>query len=248
MTTGNHLGDAFPRLERGLFRWFPELLTLPETPRAQLVDSARLLALPTGAALPEEAMGCVLDGRLGILKPLPEGRGHIVGLPGPGAVLGWMTDAEGAGYRIAALEPSEVALLDPGLFQGLLQDLPDLEQRLIGQVLDEAEAARDWLRLLALPKVAARLAGFLLLLRRRQIPANSAPDRGEALEIPFRRAELAQYLGTRKETLSRAFHQLEAAAAIRLLGPGTVRIEQPAHLQELSGLEAEEPDSPARRR
>lgn len=247
MTTGNHLGDAFPRLERGLFRWLPELLTLPEAPRARLIDSARLLALPAGAALPDDAMGCVLGGRLGILKPLPAGRGHIVGLPGPGAVLGWMTDAEGAGYRIAALEPSEVALLDPGLFQGLLQDLPDLEQRLIGQVLDEAEAARDWLRLLALPRVAARLAGFLLMLRR-QVPANSAPGMGDALEIPFRRAELAQYLGTRKETLSRAFHQLEEAAAIRLLGPAAVRIDRPAHLQELSGLEAEEPDSPARRR
>lgn len=238
MISGNHPNDAFPRLERALFRWFPELLDLAEAPRARLIDSAQLLALPAGAALPDATLGCVLGGRLGILKPLPDGRGHIVGLPGPGAVLGWAADEEraGEGYRIAALEPSEVALLDPGLFLGLLRDLPDLEQRLIGQVMDEAEAARDWLRLLALPKVAARLAGFLLMLRR-QIPASE----GEALAIPFRRAELAQYLGTRKETLSRAFHQLEEAAAIRLLGPAMVRIERPAHLLDLSGLEEPEP-------
>ena len=237
MPKGNHLGGASLRLERGLFRWFPELLDLTEASRARLIDSARLLSLPAGAELPDEAaVGCVLDGRLGILKPLPEGRGHIVGLPGPGSVLGWMTGEEGAGYRIAALEPSEVALLDPALFQGRLQDLPDLEQRLMGQVMDEAEAARDWLRLLALPKVAARLAGFLLMLRR-QIPTGE----GGLLKIPFRRLDLAQYLGTRKETLSRAFHQLEEASAISLLGPAVLRIERPAYLQELSGLDEPDP-------
>ena len=159
MPKGNHLGGASLRLERGLFRWFPELLDLTEASRARLIDSARLLSLPAGAELPDEAaVGCVLDGRLGILKPLPEGRGHIVGLPGPGSVLGWMTGEEGAGYRIAALEPSEVALLDPALFQGRLQDLPDLEQRLMGQVMDEAEAAR-WVKANMKKPVVGFIAG-----------------------------------------------------------------------------------------
>mgnify|MGYP001765268062 CR=1 FL=1 len=249
MTEHDPALNAVPRPGRGLFRCMPECLALPEPQRSRLIDSVRLLRMGAGADLPGGGdVACVLSGRLAILKPLPGGRGHIVGLPGEGSMLGWsatedaaeetigVAGAETREYRIAALEPCEVALLDRGLFRDLLRDLPDLEQRLIGQVLDEAEAARDWLRLLAQPKVVARLAGFLLMLRRELAPP---PD--GLLHIPFRRTDLAQYLGTRKETLSRAFHQLEAERAIQMQGPAAVRIERPADLADLAGLDIEEP-------
>jgi CRP/FNR family transcriptional regulator len=218
----------------------PECLALPGPKRAALIDSSRLLQIAAGEGLPDGGdVACLLSGRLAVLKPMPDGRGHIVGLPGAGAVLGWSAGAGNGtaadGYDITALEPCDLALLDPGLFRDLLQHLPDLEQRLIGQVLDEAEAARDWLRLLAQPKVAARLAGFLMLLGRELASADGV------LRIPFRRADLASYLGTRKETLSRAFHQLEAGGAIRILDPATVQTLQPALLQDIAGLDTEEP-------
>lgn len=227
----------------GVLRHMPECLALPASKRAALIDSSRLLQIAAGEALPDGVdVACLLSGRLAVLKPMPDGRGHIVGLPGAGAVLGWTAGAgNGAatnGYDITALEPCELALLDRGLFCDLLQTLPDLEQRLIAQVLDEAEAARDWLRLLAQPKVTDRLAGFLMMLGRELMPCDGV------LHIPFRRADLASYLGTRKETLSRAFHQLEAEGAIRILDPAAVQILQPALLEDMAGLDAEDPPAP----
>ncbi len=227
----------------GVLRHMPECLALPASKRAALIDSSRLMQIAAGAPLPDGVdVACLLSGRLAVLKPMPDGRGHIVGLPGAGAVLGWTAGAgNGAatnGYDITALEPCELALLDRGLFCDLLQTLPDLEQRLIAQVLDEAEAARDWLRLLAQPKVTDRLAGFLMMLGRELMPCDGV------LHIPFRRADLASYLGTRKETLSRAFHQLEAEGAIRILDPAAVQILQPALLEDMAGLDAEDPPAP----
>ena len=227
----------------GVLRHMPECLALPASKRAALIDSSRLMQIAAGEALPDGVdVACLLSGRLAVLKPMPDGRGHIVGLPGAGAVLGWTAGAgNGAatnGYDITALEPCELALLDRGLFCDLLQALPDLEQRLIAQVLDEAEAARDWLRLIAQPRVTDRLAGFLMMLGRELMPGDGA------LHIPFRRADLASYLGTRKETLSRAFHQLEADGAIRILDPAAVQILQPALLEDMAGLDAEDPPAP----
>ena len=164
MADRDHPLGAMAHPGAGVLRHMPECLALPAPKRAALINSTRLVQIVAGARLPDGVdVACLLSGRLAVLKPMPDGRGHIVGLPGAGAVLGWTAGTGNGpaadGYDITALEPCELALLDRGLFCDLLQALPDLEQRLIAQVLDEAEAARDWLRLLAQPKVTARSGG-----------------------------------------------------------------------------------------
>lgn len=199
----------------------------PEDLRRELTAVLRREAITEGGSLVEDGddpsqIGYVLSGMLGMTKHLPDGRRHIIGLLTPGDMYGRFHDRQFS-YRIEALVDSEVVTCRRDIFERLMSQTPEAERLFLVDMLDELDAAREWLLVLGGPKVVQRVAAFLLVLYRRR------QRRGEAhapldddpinLRLDIRRADLAHYLGARPESLSRAFHELAEAGAIRINDP-----------------------------
>jgi CRP/FNR family transcriptional regulator len=55
------------------------------------------------------------------------------------------------------------------------------------------------------------------------------------VRVPLSRKDLAQYLGARPETLSRAFHELERRGILRIVDPYQFRIIDEKALIDASG-------------
>jgi len=193
--------------------------------------------LVAAGAVPRH-LGYVLTGTLGMKKTLPDGRAHIIGLLLPTDMFGRIFDG-GSGYALEALTDAEVFCLERLPFERILRGEPAIERAFLVNVLDELDAARAWIMLMSGRRVLDRLAAFLLLLAQRGsgLRAAAGPDTVPAttVQLPVRQVELAQHLGARPESLSRALHALQARGVIRSTGPRQLQIIDHALLAELAG-------------
>ena len=171
-------------------------------------------------------VGCVSKGMLRMQKSLKDGRQHIVGLLVDGDIFGQAFD-EPLSFSIEAVTDSDICAVQRAPFEALLERSPELERVVMQNVLNELDRARDWMVILANPKIRARLAGFLLVLCTRFVGIDHLVrcDNGKLrVKIPISRTDLAHLLGTRPESLSRAFHALADEGTITLLRPDLVEL------------------------
>ncbi|TCP40794.1 Crp/Fnr family transcriptional regulator [Rhodovulum marinum] len=221
------------------------LETLPDAHARSLGAIARVRDLARGehvvaeSGRPEE-IGYLLHGALGMQKCLPDGRTHIIGLLVPTDMYGRLFDGPSS-YDIVALTDAQVLSFPRDPFEDILKASPEIERLFLVNVLDELDSAREWVLLMGGHKIVERVASFILILFRRKL--RLAGHRGAAVarkvEIPIRRADLAHYLGTTPESVSRALHELEHEGILRLLDayeieianlPGLVRVSGADHL------------------
>ncbi len=199
--------------------------------------------VPAGTVLVEDGhapdhLGYVLDGMLGMVKQLSDGRRHIIGLLVPTDLYGRLFEGQ-TGYQIEALTETRVMTTDLAAFEAILHQAPAAERLFIVDVLDELDAAREWVLVLGGPKVVQRVASFLLILCRRQLHGQARDEAGAPpqikVRVPIRRSDLAQYLGARPESLSRAIHELSAAGIVRIDTPYDLEVLDLAGLIEIAG-------------
>ena len=179
-----------------------------------------------------EEVGYVLDGTLAMVQTLEDGKKHIVGLLVPTDVFGRLYDGP-SNYRIEALSAAQVLSFPRALFEALLRDNPEAERLFLVHLLDEVDAAREWLMLINGRKAVNRLASFVAILARRS--KFNWIGRLAVVHVPLSRKDLAQYLGARPETLSRALHELERKGILRILDPHRFEIMNEEGLIEASG-------------
>lgn len=217
---------------------------LPAGLRQEFQEIWRPLVVAAGDVLIEEGdeptdVGYVVEGLLGMVKELPDGRRHIIGLLAPSDLYGRALDGP-AGYHVEALTNAKVHVCDGARLEDILGRSPEAERLFLADLLDEIDAAREWLLVLSSPKVVQRVASFLVILSRHK-PNNpeaaaGPKDQGPVnLQIAVRRADLARYLGVRPESLSRAFHDLEDERIIRINDPYDIDLLDLARLVEMAG-------------
>ena len=179
-----------------------------------------------------EGVGYVLEGTLAMVQVLEDGKKHIVGLLVPTDMYGRLFDGP-SNYRIEALTASRILSFPRAVFEQVLRDNPEAERLFLVHLLDEVDAAREWLLLISGRKAVNRLASFLgILLRRSKFKRID----GEAVvHVPLSRIDLARYLGARPETLSRAFHELENKGILGIVDPHHFRIVDEDALIDASG-------------
>lgn len=148
---------------------------------------------------------------------------------------------EGFGYGIRALNDCRVLFCRRVEFDALASQEPALEHLLLHKTLDALDRGREWLQVLAAPKAVTRLASFLLIYCRDATSAGmlGMSHRPNVLQIrlPMRRADLAHYLGTRAESLSRAIHALHDDGVIRINTPNDLDILDLSRLAAVASLE-----------
>jgi CRP/FNR family transcriptional regulator len=242
MKPGDFQGLVPPELLAEGSRLREILELLPGQVCADLVASGSLAQLDAGAVvLPEgarsERIGYVLDGALGMEKTLPDGRMHLIGLLVPTDMYGRLFDGNST-YDLVALSDSRVFTFARDVFESALAGSPEVERRFLVSLLDELDAAREWILLLGGHKVIERVASFLLVMLRRTLRSSTARSAaGRVIRIPIRRADLAHHLGARPESISRALHDLEKRGIVELIDAYTVSIRDLAGLVEISGAD-----------
>lgn len=213
------------------------LASLSADVRSALLSHAALREVPARTVISEAGevsgeIGYVIDGILAMVQVVDHLRRHIVGLLVPTDVYGRLFDGP-VSYRIETLTPTRILAFPRAPFEKVLRLHPEAERLFLVHLLDEMDAARDWLLLISGRKVINRVASFLMVLARRSRPARCGdPVR---LHLPLARKDLAHYLGTRKETLSRVFHELEQKKILRIINPETFEVLDMDALAEVSG-------------
>lgn len=209
--------------------------------RAQFHRMARTRAVPPKTVLAAEGeeaaeLGFVLSGTLAMSKILPDGRTHIIGLLVPTDMFGRVYNGPQR-HRVEALSDARLLCLRRSMFEDLLAREPEAERHLLVHALDALDSAREWAVLRNGSKVVNRVASFLVMLAGHGKARLDGLPGALQVKLHLSRADLASYLGTRPETLSRAFHELADRHIIRIVDPYRFLIDDLPALREMAGQE-----------
>lgn len=119
---------------------------------------------------------------------------------------------------VVALEDSRMCVFDHADLSALLRDYPDVGLRMLRTLSDRLASVERLLAAITSSDVGARVAAYLLDL------PGTIRDGVATVWLPMAKQEVASYLGTTPETLSRRLATLSASGLIELEGRRGVRI------------------------
>ncbi|HTP84650.1 MAG TPA: cyclic nucleotide-binding domain-containing protein [Alphaproteobacteria bacterium] len=173
----------------------------------------------------------VTEGAVKIYKLLSDGRRQITGFLFPGDFLG-LTHNENYAYSAEALTHTKLCRFSRQKLEALLDEMPKLEQRLLGMASHELAAAQDQMILLGRKSAKERVVSFLIMLSNAAV-RHGRPD--NPVGLPMTRNDMGDYLGLSLETVSRALTQLKTQGLIQLLDERRVRLAKPEAMREIAG-------------
>jgi len=191
------------------------------------IPSHRLIFVETE---PAENLFNVTEGTVKIYKMMADGRRQVTGFLFPGDFLG-LVRSESYAYSAETVTDATLCRFPRSRLEALLEELPNLEQRLLGMASDELAAAQDQMLLLGRKSARERVASFLLMLSK---VAGRQGHSGSPVAIPMSRADIADYLGLTIETVSRTLTQFSLRRLIHLLDDRQVQLVDPAALYEVA--------------
>lgn len=211
--------------------------------REKLKAISRAQSFPRHARIAEEGdettpVGNVVSGVLKLTKTLPDGRQQIVGLLLSTDMFGYAF-GRNSGFSIEAATDVTLCTFERSRFETLLREAPSLEREVATAIAGEFETAREWAVLMSGRTVAARLAGFLLILCNRwpRMACKFATDhRCIQISVPIDRKDLAQYLGTTVESLSRTVQEFAKAGVLRVLSSSRFDVLDAGALIDTAGM------------
>jgi len=164
-----------------------------------------------------DSLFMILEGRIKVTILGDDGREIILTMLGPGDLFGEMAllDYEPRSATAIAVEESELLSLQRADFQTVLGDNPEVSSALIKVLSARLRRANHQISTLALLDVYGRVARVIL---------DMAREEGRRLkdgQIAFRRAthqEIANRIGTTRETVTRMLKDLERQGLIRVEG------------------------------
>lgn len=173
----------------------------------------------------------VSSGILRFCRSFDSGERAILALIYPGEVVAhgipgadWHADLE-------AVTDGALSCLDDDTFQDLRRLKPEIDDYLLSQSQGSLAKAHCQIGRLRQRSAESRVAGFLIeLLALRGRPST----RDTEIAIPMPRTEIADYLGLKTETVSRAFTRLVAREVIDLPRPSRAIVRDTAALANLA--------------
>jgi CRP/FNR family cyclic AMP-dependent transcriptional regulator len=208
--------------ERELLRTVPLFSELSDDAIASLgrLASRRRYPRDTVVFFENEEGDClfmILEGRIKVTILGDDGREIILTMLGPGDLFGEMAllDNEPRSATAIAVEESELLLLQRSDFQAVVGENPGISSALIKVLSARLRRANHQIQTLALLDVYGRVARVIL---------DMAREEGRRLKdgrIAFRRAthqEIANRIGTTRETVTRMLKDLERQGLVRVEG------------------------------
>lgn len=174
------------------------------------------------------ALFVVHQGHLKVSDLSASGRRRLLRVAGPGDVMGehsFLT-GEPPGYEVEALEQSRVCAFASADLNRLVARYPAIAISMLRSLSERLADAERRLTQTTVD-VPARLAAFLL-----DLPTVRTDDR-VGVRLPWPKKDVASYLGTTPESLSRALDRLQRRGTIRVTG-AAVEFLDPAALESLA--------------
>lgn len=154
----------------------------------------------------------VASGRVRIFKTALSGKEHILHVFGPGQAFAEVAVFQGGTYpaNAQAMEDSTVLFFPRPAFKNLIKAHPELAMNMMALLSGRLRFLVRRVEELSLKEVPSRLAAHLLLLFESQ--------GREELTLDLTKGQLASYLGTIQETLSRILKRLSDQELIAIKG------------------------------
>jgi CRP/FNR family transcriptional regulator len=199
---------------------------LSQTALADLEKIKATAFYPKGAFLcleGQQSRGIYLlcNGRAKISTSGEDGKTIILGIAAPGEVLGLSAVVSGKPYEVTieTVEPTQANFISSSDFLRFLSRFPEVGVRVAKQLTHTCQAAFEEIRSLGLShSVPERLARLLLQWCEDPSFARAAPDGSSVLKITSSQEEIAQMIGTSRETVSRTIGDFKRSGMIRVKG------------------------------
>lgn len=171
----------------------------------------------------DEAVGfyMVAGGRVKVFKVSPDGKEQILHIFGAGQPFAEVPVFSGSHYPANAetMEPSTLFFFPKKDFIRLIYEHPSLAMNMLASLSQRLKHFSQLVETLSLKEVPGRLASYLLYLSDR----NGSADE---FELDITKAQLASFLGTIPETLSRIFTKMATRELARIQGPHIVILDR----------------------
>lgn len=177
----------------------------------------------------------VMRGVVKLTKMLEDGRQQVVGLQFAPDFMGRLF---GKDNQITAEAASDVELckVPRAALEKLIAENPQLEHRLMQQVLRELDEARDWMMTLGRKSAAEKVASFLHLIATHVEPdAHQTNMKSAVFDLPLTRADIGDFLGLTIETVSRQMTKLRLAGVISIVANRHITVPDMERLKSRCG-------------
>jgi CRP/FNR family transcriptional regulator, dissimilatory nitrate respiration regulator len=155
----------------------------------------------------------IISGRIKIYKVSLEGKEQILHIFSGGEFFGEVPVFAGGNYpaHAEALEASRVLFIPRDAFIELVYKEPSLALNMLGALCQRLRRFTHLIEDLSLKEVPGRLAAYFLYL------SNRSKD-SDTFELDITKAQLASFLGTIPETLSRILSRMNQQQLIQVTG------------------------------
>jgi len=164
---------------------------------------------------PADSLYLIQSGRVKLSRVSQCGKEIILSILGPGEIFGLepVLDEESRSAQTVALEQGRLIVLSREKFQSLLLQTPDLLMTLLKIVNLQLRDSQESLSRLVFKDVKARLASLLLELARSEGKSCGNEIR---LEAPVTHQDLANLIGSTRETTTATLNQFKRAQLIQM--------------------------------
>ncbi|MBK5225302.1 MAG: Crp/Fnr family transcriptional regulator [Thermoleophilia bacterium] len=164
---------------------------------------------------PAAAFYLVKSGRVKIYKVGPDGREQVLAILSEGQIFGDVPAFDGGPYpaTAATMVDSEIYLLRSEDFQDLVRRYPEVALKIIRVLGQRLRQSMELVRDLSFKQVPHRLAGLLLKMSEEY---GSETGEGILIDLPLSRQELADIVGTSRETITRELKKMEREGMLKV--------------------------------
>ncbi len=179
----------------------------------------------------------ILSGVVKLTKMSRDGRQQIVGLQFAPDFMG-RPFAENTDVEAVASTNVRLCSFPVSVLEELLDETPAMERRIYRQTMDELDEARDWLFALGRKSAREKVASFLLLIASHANPEQTDEEALE-IELPLKRADIADFLGLTIETVSRQITNLRKAGIVDVFDRNRMNFPELSALRKAACVEVD---------
>jgi len=214
------------------------LADLSETAMEALNAISHVSAYPEGAVVMMEGQAprgvwIVCQGRVKMTTTNRDGKTLIVKISGPGELLGLQAVVTGNSYELSVetLQASQLAFIGRDQFLAFMRRNPDACLRATQHLSRDCESAYETIRAIGLcHSVPGKLARLLVQWSSSE---GRAGNGGIRLKMGLTHEELAQLIGSSRETVTRILGDFKRSGVLELAG-ATMTIRNLAALENLT--------------
>lgn len=190
---------------------------------------------------PVDLVGNVVEGVVKLSSMSVDGDSHVVGLLFPSDFFGRLFSDESR-FSFEAATDVTLCAINRLALERFLADHPVVEHEMHKAKLDELDAVREWAAIINGHTTMQRVSTLIYVFSRRS--ENQFPKRGAneppVIHVPLGRRDIADFLGTTPETLSRNIQTLSRSGIIRIIDSKHFELLDVSELIRCSGESRED--------